>query len=73
MFEAGELDALLSLYIPNLFLNGSPLIARLFPNARAGTGAHNGAAPEICEERTRREFARFPRRSSCFCRLWLPI
>ena len=32
MFEAGELDALLSLYIPNLFLNGSPRIARLFPN-----------------------------------------
>jgi 4,5-dihydroxyphthalate decarboxylase len=32
MFEAGELDALLSLYIPNLFLNGSPRIARLWPN-----------------------------------------
>jgi len=32
MFEAGELDALLSLYIPNLFLNGSPRIARLFAN-----------------------------------------
>jgi 4,5-dihydroxyphthalate decarboxylase len=32
MFAAGELDALLSLYIPNLFLQGSPTIARLFPN-----------------------------------------
>jgi 4,5-dihydroxyphthalate decarboxylase len=32
MFAAGELDALLSIYLPNLFLNGSPLIARLFPN-----------------------------------------
>jgi 4,5-dihydroxyphthalate decarboxylase len=32
MFEAGELDALLSLYIPKLFLDGSPRIARLFPN-----------------------------------------
>ena len=32
MFEAGELDALLSIYIPNLFLDGSPKIARLFPN-----------------------------------------
>lgn len=32
MFEAGELDALLSIYIPQLFLNGSPRIARLFPN-----------------------------------------
>jgi 4,5-dihydroxyphthalate decarboxylase len=30
MFEAGELDALLSLYIPKLFLDRSPLIARLF-------------------------------------------
>jgi 4,5-dihydroxyphthalate decarboxylase len=35
MFEAGELDALLSLYIPNLFLNGSPRIARLFANFKA--------------------------------------
>lgn len=32
MFEAGELDALLSIYIPRLFLDGSPLISRLFPN-----------------------------------------
>jgi 4,5-dihydroxyphthalate decarboxylase len=32
MFEAGELDALMSLYIPKLFLEGSPRIARLFPN-----------------------------------------
>lgn len=32
MFEAGDLDALLSIYIPQLFLNGSPRITRLFPN-----------------------------------------
>jgi 4,5-dihydroxyphthalate decarboxylase len=32
MFEAGELDALLSIYIPSLFLRGSPRITRLFPN-----------------------------------------
>jgi 4,5-dihydroxyphthalate decarboxylase len=32
MFEAGELDALFSIYIPKLFLENSPLIARLFPN-----------------------------------------
>jgi 4,5-dihydroxyphthalate decarboxylase len=32
MFAAGELDALLSLYIPELFLAGSPAIARLFSN-----------------------------------------
>jgi 4,5-dihydroxyphthalate decarboxylase len=31
MFAAGELDALLSLYIPKLFLAGAPSIARLFP------------------------------------------
>jgi 4,5-dihydroxyphthalate decarboxylase len=34
MFEAGELDALFSLFIPKLFLDGSPRIARLFPNFR---------------------------------------
>jgi 4,5-dihydroxyphthalate decarboxylase len=34
MFAAGELDALLSLYIPNLFLQDSPTIVRLFPNYR---------------------------------------
>jgi 4,5-dihydroxyphthalate decarboxylase len=32
MFAAGELDALLSLYIPNLFLQRAPSIARLFAN-----------------------------------------
>jgi 4,5-dihydroxyphthalate decarboxylase len=32
MFAAGELDALLSIYIPRLFLDGSTRIARLFPN-----------------------------------------
>jgi 4,5-dihydroxyphthalate decarboxylase len=32
MFEAGALDALLSIYIPSLFLDRSPCIARLFPN-----------------------------------------
>jgi 4,5-dihydroxyphthalate decarboxylase len=32
MFAAGELDALLSLYIPRLFLEGRPSIARLFPD-----------------------------------------
>jgi 4,5-dihydroxyphthalate decarboxylase len=35
MFAAGELDALLSIYIPSLFLNGSPRIARMFPNFKA--------------------------------------
>jgi 4,5-dihydroxyphthalate decarboxylase len=35
MFAAGELDALLSLYIPKLFLAGAPSIARLFPDYRA--------------------------------------
>ncbi|HEY2230883.1 MAG TPA: PhnD/SsuA/transferrin family substrate-binding protein [Xanthobacteraceae bacterium] len=32
MFAAGALDALLSIYIPSLFLKGSPRIARLFPD-----------------------------------------
>lgn len=32
MFDAGELDALLSLYIPNSFLQGWPHITRLWPN-----------------------------------------
>jgi 4,5-dihydroxyphthalate decarboxylase len=32
MFAAGGLDALLSIYIPALFLDGSPHIRRLFPN-----------------------------------------
>jgi len=35
MFAAGDLDALLSIYIPKLFLEGSPSIARLFPNYKA--------------------------------------
>jgi len=32
MFAAGELDALMSIYIPRLFLSGWPSIARLFPD-----------------------------------------
>lgn len=32
MFATGELDALLSIYIPKIFLQHSPTIARLFPN-----------------------------------------
>lgn len=32
MFEANELDALLSIYIPRLFLQRDPRISRLFPN-----------------------------------------
>ena len=32
MFDAGELDALLTLYIPQSFLDGAPHIARLWPN-----------------------------------------
>src|SRR6266550_3526347 len=35
IFAAGELDALFSLYIPKLFLDGSRRIARLFPNYKA--------------------------------------
>jgi hypothetical protein len=37
-FAAGELDALLSLYIPKLFLEGSPTISRLFPNYKEVEG-----------------------------------
>jgi 4,5-dihydroxyphthalate decarboxylase len=32
MLEAAQLDALFALYIPSIFQNGSPHIARLFPN-----------------------------------------
>ena len=32
LFSRSEIDALFSLYIPELFLNGSPLIRRLFPD-----------------------------------------
>jgi 4,5-dihydroxyphthalate decarboxylase len=32
MFAAGELDALLSIYLPTIFLQGSPQITRMFPN-----------------------------------------
>ena len=32
MLADGQLDALFATYIPNLFLNGSPKISRLFPN-----------------------------------------
>jgi 4,5-dihydroxyphthalate decarboxylase len=32
MFKAGELDALLSIYIPKLFLEHDPGISRMFPN-----------------------------------------
>jgi 4,5-dihydroxyphthalate decarboxylase len=35
MLAAGELDALFSIYIPKLFLDGSPRIARLFPDFKA--------------------------------------
>jgi 4,5-dihydroxyphthalate decarboxylase len=35
MLAAGELDALFSILIPKLFLDGSPLIARLFPDFKA--------------------------------------
>src|SRR5262245_7215887 len=34
MFATGQLDALLSLYIPKMFLAGAPDMARLFPNYR---------------------------------------
>jgi 4,5-dihydroxyphthalate decarboxylase len=32
MLEAGELDAIVSIYLPTTFLKGSPRIVRLFPN-----------------------------------------
>jgi 4,5-dihydroxyphthalate decarboxylase len=32
MFDAGELDALLSLYLPQSFLRGAPHVTRLWPN-----------------------------------------
>jgi 4,5-dihydroxyphthalate decarboxylase len=32
MLESGDLDALLAISIPTIFENGSPCIARLFPN-----------------------------------------
>jgi 4,5-dihydroxyphthalate decarboxylase len=35
LFDAGALDALLSLYIPNSFLAGAPHVARLFPDYKA--------------------------------------
>ncbi len=34
MFQSGDIDVLLANQIPNLFMQGSPLIARLFPNYR---------------------------------------
>jgi 4,5-dihydroxyphthalate decarboxylase len=34
MFEAGELDAIFSIYIPSMFHDGSPCMTRLFPNFR---------------------------------------
>jgi 4,5-dihydroxyphthalate decarboxylase len=35
LFEAGQLDALFSIYIPRMFLNRSPRIARLFPDYKS--------------------------------------
>jgi len=40
MLQAGELDALLSIYLPRMFLDGSPSIARLFPDYRQAEEAH---------------------------------
>ena len=35
MLDAGELDALFSIYLPSMFEKGSPRIARLFPDYKA--------------------------------------
>ena len=40
MMAAGELDALFSIYLPELFLAGSPQIARLFPDYRRAEEEH---------------------------------
>ena len=34
MFAASELDALLAIYLPSMFLQGSPQMTRMFPNFR---------------------------------------
>jgi 4,5-dihydroxyphthalate decarboxylase len=57
MFAAGELDALLSLYIPNLFLEGSPTIARLFRTTKR-SNATITAARASCRSCTRWRCAR---------------
>ena len=40
MLADGDLDALLSIYLPELFLQGSPAIGRLFPDYRAVEEEH---------------------------------
>src|SRR5262249_58449901 len=40
MFEAGELDAPLSLFIPQLFFAPPPPLARLFSNYKEGEGGY---------------------------------
>ena len=52
MFAAGELDALLSLYIPKLFLERSATIARLFPNYKTSSAIIT-AARAFCRSCTR--------------------